>query len=250
MRKIKLNGGIILKNTLKGYLIGVLTTVMLLGCVAYAASNTKTIEALYNNIKIYVDGVKIDPQDANGNTVEPFIYNGTTYLPVRAVGEAIGKTVTWDGATQSVYLGEKPGDVQYLMEVCPPYDSKGYTELYTTFNGKSFLMGGKKYTNGFSLNNSNWTCGEMYFNLDGKYKNIILSMGPIDGTDLGITNARSSKGDTVVGFYVDSKLIKEYTVKNGELPKNITVPVNYGMQLKVTHDVRDGSIGFGNITVE
>ena len=34
----------------------------------------------------------------------------------------IGKTVTWDGATQSVYLGEKPGDVQYLMDVCPPYD--------------------------------------------------------------------------------------------------------------------------------
>ena len=239
-----------MKNTLKGYVIGVLSTVLLIGGAAYAKTGSEAISALYNNIKIYVDGVKIDPKDANGKTVEPFIYNGTTYLPVRAVGEAFGKTVTWDGATQSVYIGEKPGDKQYLMEVCPPYDHKGPTTLYTTSNGKSFLMGGKKYTNGFSLDNNNWNRGEIYFNLDGKYRNVMLSMGPVDGTNLGITNDRGSKGDTVVGFYVDSKLIKEYTIKNGELPQNITIPVNYGMQLKVTHDVRDGSIGFGNIIVE
>ena len=129
-----------MKNTLKGYLIGVLSTVLLIASVTYAASNTKTIEALYNNIKIYVDGVKIDPKDANGNTVEPFIYNGTTYLPVRAVGEAIGKTVTWDGTTQSVYLGEKPGDVQYLMEIRPPYEvASGKYKGYLRNKNETFL---------------------------------------------------------------------------------------------------------------
>ena len=97
-----------MKNTLKGYLIGVLSTVLLLGTVCYAASNTKTIEAIYNNIKIYVDGTKINPKDANGKTVEPFIYNGTTYLPVRAVANALGKAVYWDGPNYTVYLGQAP----------------------------------------------------------------------------------------------------------------------------------------------
>lgn len=99
-----------MKKQLKGYFLGFLSAVVLTSGVTYAARTTKTIEAFYNNIKIYVDGIKVEPKDAVGNTVEPFIYNGTTYLPVRAVGEAIGKTVTWDGTTQSVYLGEKPGE--------------------------------------------------------------------------------------------------------------------------------------------
>ena len=233
----------------QGFVIGCLVCLMFTGAVL-AKTGTEEIQAFYNNIKIYVDGVKVETTDVNGDNVEPFIYNGTTYLPVRAVGEAIGKTVTWDGATQSVYLGEKPGDVQYLMEVCPPYDNNYFSTLYTSENEKSFFMGGKKYTNGFSLNNSDWNRGEIYFNLDSKYKNITLNVGPIDGVDFSITNERGSKGDTVVGFYVDDKLIKEYTLKTGDLPQKVTIPVNYGMKLKITHDVRDGSVGFGNIIVE
>jgi hypothetical protein len=34
-----------------------------------------------------IDGVTITPKDVTGNVVDPFIYNGTTYLPVRAVGK-------------------------------------------------------------------------------------------------------------------------------------------------------------------
>ena len=62
----------------------------------------------YDNIKLVIDGATITPKDANGSTVEPFIYNGTTYLPVRAVGNALGKQVSWDGKTKTVYLGDAP----------------------------------------------------------------------------------------------------------------------------------------------
>ena len=231
-----------MKNTLKGYLIGVLSTVMLLGCVAYAASNTKTIEALYNNIKIYVDGVKIDPKDAAGNTVEPFIYNGTTYLPVRAVGEAIGKTVTWDGATQSVYLGEKPGDVQYLMDVCPPYDGQNYTNYV---NGDSFTMSGTKYTNGFTIGSYMTYNGNVLFNINGKYSSINLDIGHIDGT---------AKEDVVARFFVDNKLVAEHEIKATGITQNVTIPLNYGMQLKIdfpkdNEGYPDPTTGFGNIIV-
>ncbi len=231
-----------MKKRLQGLITGVLIGTMLTSGIVFAKQTTETIQALYKDIKIYVDGVKIDPKDANGNKVEPFIYNGTTYLPVRAVGEAINKQVTWDGVTSSVYLGEKPGDIQYLMDVCPPYEKVHYCEEFTTTNGKSFLMGGKKFTNGVALHNDNWRSSAMSFNLDSKYKSITLYLGPVDD--------KHHFEETIVGFYVDNKLINDYTLKSGDLPKKITIPVNYGMKFKITHNCRDGSVGFGDIIAE
>jgi len=40
--------------------------------------------------------------------MEPFIVDGTTYLPLRAVADALGKEVELDGPNQSVYVGRKP----------------------------------------------------------------------------------------------------------------------------------------------
>lgn len=55
-------------------------------------------------IKVVVDGVSVDPRDAGGNRVPIFAENGTTYLPVRAIGQAFGKEVEWDGANNRVLL--------------------------------------------------------------------------------------------------------------------------------------------------
>ena len=71
-------------------------------CTVSAANGTKNISATFRNIKIVVDGKEVS------TSAEPFIYNGTTYLPIRAVGEAVGKEVTWNAGTNTVYLGEVP----------------------------------------------------------------------------------------------------------------------------------------------
>lgn len=97
-----------MKKRLQGLVAGILVGVMLAtGITVFAAGNSKMIEAFYTGIKLFVDGGEYIPKDANGNVVEPFIYNGTTYLPVRAVADAFGKDVIWDGANQTVYLGKK-----------------------------------------------------------------------------------------------------------------------------------------------
>ncbi len=95
-----------MKDYLKGAVAGFAAVSLIGGTVAIAKNSQETIEAAYQNIKLIVDGVLIDPKDANGNSVEPFIYNGTTYLPVRAVGSAFDKAVTWDGDTATVDLHE------------------------------------------------------------------------------------------------------------------------------------------------
>lgn len=96
-----------MKKRLQGLIAGVLIGAILTGGMVFAKQISETAELFYNNIKIYIDGGEIVPKDANGNVVEPFTMNGTTYLPVRAISNAFGKDVEWDGATQSVYIGKK-----------------------------------------------------------------------------------------------------------------------------------------------
>lgn len=94
-----------MNKRLQGFFAGILMGVIITSGFVFAEDISKTINAVYMNVKLVVDGIQIEPKDANGNYVEPFIYNGTTYLPVRAVGEAFGKDVSWDGDTATVYIG-------------------------------------------------------------------------------------------------------------------------------------------------
>lgn len=96
------------KDHIKGFLCGTVSAALLCSAVAFGDSAEKTLTALYSNIRLVVNGATVTPTDANGNAVEPFIVDGTTYLPVRAVASALKQDVSWDGNTQTVYLGYQP----------------------------------------------------------------------------------------------------------------------------------------------
>lgn len=98
----------LIKERIKGFTAGIIIATLVFSAV-FASSVEMYIKVAYNNIKIYVDGKLIHPMNEVGNPVEPMIYDGTTYLPVRAVGQAIGKEVNWDGWTDSVYIGKYDG---------------------------------------------------------------------------------------------------------------------------------------------
>jgi hypothetical protein len=105
--RTKNKGGVCMKfQRLKDMVCGAAVASMVLcsGTVAFAKVANTSIPVSFSNIKIIVDGKQLS------TSKEPFTYNGTTYLPVRAVAEAVGKDVTWDGTTKTVYLGEKPAD--------------------------------------------------------------------------------------------------------------------------------------------
>lgn len=99
------------KDKLKGIAMGLIMTLMFSAQMPQTlAKNLKeTILVSYSNIKIVINDVTIDPRDGHGRPVEPFIYNGTTYLPIRAVGEIMGMVVGWNDATQTVTLDDRPG---------------------------------------------------------------------------------------------------------------------------------------------
>lgn len=95
-----------MKKQWKGFVAGfVVATLMLsLAGSALAATVTKQLTAYYNNIKISLNGSEVVPKDVKGNPVDPFIVDGTTYLPIRAIASALGLDVDWDGTTKTVVL--------------------------------------------------------------------------------------------------------------------------------------------------
>ena len=88
------------------FALGVATSLLVvaLSVPALASTVTRTAQLAYNNIKITLNGSTVTPKDAAGNTVEPFIINGTTYLPVRAIASALGVNAGWDASTNTVQL--------------------------------------------------------------------------------------------------------------------------------------------------
>lgn len=68
--------------------------------LATAAGVVRTITAqLRPDITITMDGAK------QTLSADPVVYNGTTYLPLRAVSGLLGLKVDWNGATKTVALG-------------------------------------------------------------------------------------------------------------------------------------------------
>lgn len=96
---------------LSSFIAGMLTMVLITatGLTAFAANITTLKNVMVGGVSIVVDGIKINPTDSNGKKVDPIVYNGTTYLPVRAVGAALGKEVYWDSSSSTVYLGSRAG---------------------------------------------------------------------------------------------------------------------------------------------
>ena len=85
------------------------------------ASNLLEPISAYLNHGITVEYNDVDQNmvDANGQKVIPITYNGSTYLPVRAVSNMLGVAVNWDAPTQTVLLGNSYPDAPVVQPVTP-----------------------------------------------------------------------------------------------------------------------------------
>lgn len=206
---------------------------------AFASNVARTITVYYQDIKMYVDGQRVNTSS------EPFIYNGSTYLPVRAISEALGEEVYWDGNTKSVYIGERPGTTQYLMDVCPPYQVDVNIKEYYPENGKYFLMAGDKYTNGITGCCASYNA---YFNTNSQFNTLKLTYGPVDNYSF------YDKVGTL-SFIADGKEIASFEVREGDMPKSTSLSIKGVNQLIIrftgnsTIAMYQGTIGVGNIIV-
>lgn len=91
-----------MKGNMKSFICGMLV-MGVISCVgAYATDVWQNINVLPNTIKVVVDGKEVQADN--------FLYNDTTYLPIRAVSEALGKEVQYDTQTSTATISEKKED--------------------------------------------------------------------------------------------------------------------------------------------
>ena len=87
-------------------LICSMTLAALLCGAAGAANAPYTVSAeLSPNVPVRIGGIVQTFYNAQGNEVHPISYGGTTYVPIRAIGELMGKNVNWDASSQTATIG-------------------------------------------------------------------------------------------------------------------------------------------------
>ena len=91
----------IMKDKVKGLIVGLTIGSVLSGTAAFAAGNQ--IEVAFRQLTYMFDGVEKAPTEGKG-----FIYEGTTYVPLRFMSESLGKKVAWDEATSTIWVGNNP----------------------------------------------------------------------------------------------------------------------------------------------
>ncbi|WP_334078107.1 stalk domain-containing protein [Paenibacillus sanfengchensis] len=83
-------------------LAATLVTGTVLANSTFAAEATKTLKAVYSNIKLVYNGQTISSTSGQ----EPFVVDGSTYVPIRMAGEALGKSLYWDAPSKQIKISD------------------------------------------------------------------------------------------------------------------------------------------------
>lgn len=211
------------KSTRIFSLLLVLLMAVCLTAPALAALNKKTIE-VYTGVDIYIDDVKLNPTDVNGNPVEAFVYNGTTYLPVRAVGEAVGKVVQWEGKTNSVYLGKHTGERPAVWLEDMVYFT-GRDNIDILKDPKNNL--GDSYSHAVYLRYT-----QNVYLINGQYS-------AISGTLFQTFDKRSENETSYIEIYGDDELLYRAEVTAGQIPVDFYVDLTGVLKLEIRGNTYD-----------
>ena len=211
----------------RSFLRGVLVTLLVISLATPALAAAGKMIEVFGGIKIYIDDVELNPKDAAGNPVDVFVYNGTTYLPVRAVSEALGKPVQWDGKTQSVYIGKHSSDTPaaYLSEM--DYFTKSGSWRFNELTTDNL---GNNHTH--SIDNTNAFSGnyKVVYKLDGQYSRLTAWYYQ----EYSVRDMDSSRTSTLI-ISGDGKELWQGTMAAGIEPQYIDIDVTGVLELTIEY---------------
>lgn len=115
----------------------ILAGTLIFTTVVYGSTITKKIDATFRGIKVFYNN------DQKTMAQEPFIYNGSVYLPVRGVGELVDKNIQWDSARNAVFVSDKGAAVPstVIQQLQSEIDSKNFE--IARINAEKSLLEGK-----------------------------------------------------------------------------------------------------------
>lgn len=175
--------------------------------IAIGACADEVVEKIQAEVRpdftVKIDGEVKTFKSADGKTVYPILYEGTTYLPLRAIGNIMGKTVYWYEADKLVELKDEGSTVTDADVIVPDKNNNGN-------NGNN--------GNGSGQLNSGLTPTADEITLD-KAKSIAFEKAGVTEADVTLTKARLEMDDGIrkydiefVDLRMDSKSI-EYSAE-------------------------------------
>ncbi|BBI30895.1 stalk domain-containing protein [Cohnella abietis] len=170
---------------------------------AFAATKITAIKAfLDGDLTLVKDGEVWQPVDANGKIALPVTYNGTTYLPIRAISDAFNIPIQYEGKTKTIRLGESENVSFYTSGIKPETATWTFQDI---IDKKQLVFGGKQYNGAFAMAASDTERYSLSIDLGRKYASLHLIIA----------------GDKDLKFklYNDKQqlLTRELTVKEGQV---------------------------------
>lgn len=236
-----------MKNKLWKAVVTCLLVVALLSVSVWAVTDTvKNLEAHYTGISLVVNGVQVTPKDANGKVVDPFIVDGTTYLPVRAVASALGEDVSWEGSTRTVYIGEIPGQETNWMKKLPPYSlsSDGGFICDGTDHTKYFTVSGVKQTEGIYVDmgyNYSWGINHETVNVIWNTNSLYKTMK----CTIGYSETRGGERNININVYLDGEFYDAFPLVWSDPPKTFSIDLDYCSNVRFEFQGSSYSVAYG-----
>lgn len=175
------------------------------GVAVIATDGLRTLENVkVGGIRIVIDNKEFTCTDASGAVVEPMIYNGTTYIPVRAVSTAFGKAVHWDGEESTVYLGNMNGTLKKPTATFDDLTNIAGKDYNFTSDKDVFDIRNNYYDNAYRTNSYVYEdCCE--YLLDGKFNKFKATIFVEKGSKWSGTTNIKIIGDGKVLFDSDKR---------------------------------------------
>jgi copper amine oxidase-like protein len=107
-----------------------LTMIVTLSFSVVSKDLSESIEVYRNRVKLEVNG--------NAVGVDNFLYQGSTYIPLRAVSELLDKYVGWNTLTNTASINDSEYKIQELSKLLA--NSKGFKWNYNGFAEYGHIM--------------------------------------------------------------------------------------------------------------
>jgi hypothetical protein len=194
---------------MKKIVVLLLVCVLILGGKIVFSNSITSITAQINPaINYTLDGEKFVPRDMDGSVMDTIIYNGRSYVPLRAIAEAMDIAVDWEGSTSTIILGEKEGKGQSLFSM-NFRKFGGFVDIQKTTESKflTFTAGAQNvaFEEGIFIENtssSTSASASITFNTNKKYQKLYLKTFIHKDTDSNVEI--EIFGDNDVRIYSDT----------------------------------------------
>ncbi len=194
-----------------------------------AASNMKKISVFQDTINYYVDKIEKKPLEGQAG----FIYEGTTYVPMRFIAESLGEKVTWDGKSKSIYIGDVPKFIS-LKDVKPIGSEEDHFFHYPS---SIVISTGEKFEQSYQLGGYHGGGAvqdhTVEYLANGNYKGFETYLAPVKKLVAGSFGIGSMK------IYADNKLIYD----SGSIKDKVKVNVNLDGASKVKFEIEGSGLG-------